>query len=238
MSTDEAHRLATLEQTLVRAATRQMERRRVRRRRAVLLVALAAPLVLAAAASMAAGGLFSGGVDQQLSTLRDDRLIARSEPSLSAVLGARPRDRASRRAWLIPGHRVTGYTTPGGSFCFRFAGLTGGCLPAGKLTAAEPIDASTDYGPRAFRIYGLAMDGVAAISLQARGVTRRVLMGRNAFYFEDNSLGGTRGFAGALVVRMRDGSTRHVPFRVGPPAPPLLLPTTLPGFMPVGDTVA
>lgn len=236
MSADEAGRLNALERALVRAANRQVERRRARRRRAVLLVALAAPLVLAAAASTAAGGLFSGGVDQQLSTLRDDRLIARSEPAMSAALGARPKGPASRRTWLIPGHRVAGYTTPGGSFCFWFAGLTGGCLPAGKLTASQPIDPTTDYAPHTFRIYGLAMDGVTAIGLQALGVTRRVILGRNAFYFEDNSLGGTLGFSGALVVHMRDGTTRRVPFRVGPPTPPLL--PSLAGVVPVGDTAS
>lgn len=237
MSADESHRLAALELTLVRAAACQLERRRVRRRRAILLVALAAPLMLAAAASVAASGIFSGGVDQQLSTLRDDRLIARSDPAASAAFGARPRDPASRRAWLIRGHRVSGYTTPGGSFCFAFAGLTGGCLPAGTLTAAVPIDLTTDYGPHTFRVYGLAMDGVASISLRARGVTRRVPMGRNAFYFDDGSLGGTREFSGTVVVRMRNGATRRIPFRVGVVAVPRPLPN-LTGLMPVEDTAA
>jgi hypothetical protein len=187
-----------------------------------------------AAASVAGTEFFSEGIDQKLSTLRDDRLIPRSEPAYSGAFGSHPRDRASERVWLIPGHRVSGYTTPEGSFCFAFKGLTGGCLPAGSLSATEPIDLSTDYGPKMFRIYGLAMDGVNAISLRARGVTRPVLMGRNAFFLEDGSLGGTRGFAGTLIAHMQDGTTRRVPFSVGMSRLPRFL-SLLPGAMPVGE---
>ena len=41
-----------------------------------------------------------------------------------------------------------------------------------------------DNAPGTLHVYGLAMDGVTSISLRARGVTRRAVMGRNAFYLD------------------------------------------------------
>jgi hypothetical protein len=78
--------------------------------------------------------------------------------------------------------------------------------------ARPRVDVLTD---RALRVYGLAMDGVTAISLRARGTARPAVVARNAFYLQANSLGGRKGFAGTLIVRYRDGSTHQVPLRIG-----------------------
>jgi hypothetical protein len=238
----EAGRLAALERTLVGAAARQAQRRRSRRRRVIAAFAVAAPLVLAAAGAVASTQGFFSGVDQQLSTLRDDRLVAHDTPStrLFDALGALPRDQASRRSWLIAGRRVTGYTTPSGSFCFRFGPFTGGCIRPGELTPANPVAYTVDYGPKTFRVYGLAIDGVTAVSLRARGVTRRVLLVRNAVYIDDGSLGGLRPLTGTLIVHLRGGAVARMPIRASGglrPTPEKVLPI-LPGAMPVGDTAA
>jgi hypothetical protein len=210
-------RLATLERTLVGAAARLAQRRKRRRRRALLLVALAVPLALAAAASVAATGTFFGGMDLQLATLRDERLAARPAEftKLSRAVRALPRDRASERAWLVAGHRVVGYTAANGSFCYRFGELTAGCLHPGVLTSDNPLAATTDYGPATFRVYGIAADDVAGVSLQGRGMTVHAIVTRNAFFLERKSFGGTRGLSATLIARMRDGTTRHVPLRIG-----------------------
>jgi hypothetical protein len=237
----EASRLAALERTLVGAAAGQAQRRRLRRRRAVVLLALAAPLMLAAAAALAATHGVFDGIDQQLATLRDDRLIPRTEPSarLSEALGAVPRDRASERAWFIAGQRVSGYTTASGSFCYVFGTLTGGCLQPGELSAANPVAPTVEHGPEGFRVYGLAMDGVTAVSLRARGVTWPALVAHNTFYLQVNVLRGSGGFRGTLIVRMRGGAIRRVPLRVsGGIRPTQKFLPAFPGAMPVGDTAA
>ena len=240
MTGAEAGRLAALEQTLVAAAARQAEGRRRRRRRAVALLAVGAPLVLAAASVGATKGFF-GGVDEQFATLRDDRLIPRNVPStgLSNALGSAPRDWQSRRAWSIAGQRVSGFTTRSGSFCYRFGSFTGGCVSPGELSAANPIDYTSDYGPKTFRVYGLATDDVTAVSLRVRGVTRRVRLVRNAIYLSDDALGGTRPFRGVLIVHLRGGATRRVPVVAGGGLRPggSVLPN-FPGIMPVRNTAA
>jgi hypothetical protein len=111
---------------------------------------------------------------------------------------------------------VIGYTAPGGSFCFRFEKLTGGCLQPGAPTTHNPVDTIIDYGPETFRVYGLAIGEVAAVSLHVHGVTRRAIIEHNAFFLEEKSLGGTRGFSATLIVRLRDGTTRDLPLHVGP----------------------
>jgi hypothetical protein len=234
----EVGRLAALERTLVGAAARQAERRKRRYRQLAVVAALSAPLLLVAAASVAATGSFAG-VDRDLSTLRDDRLVVSpgSSSSLAGTFDARPRDRSSARIWGIHALRVAEYSTDDGSFCFVFGKLTGGCLQPGTLTAANPLDLTTDYRPKVFRVYGLAADGVRAISLRARGLTRRALVGRNAFYLEDDSLGGTRGFFATLTVNMRDGTTRHVRFVVGGEGTRHILPSFA-GLAPAADTAA
>ena len=188
----EVARLAQLERTLLRAASRQVQRRRLRRRRHVVTIAVAAPLVLAVGGSVASTQGFFGDVDQQLSALRDDRLVSLDAPQarLFDALGALPRDQASSRSWLVAGRRVTGYTTRGGSFCFRFGPFTGGCIKPGELSSPAPWRSRWTHGPETFRVYGLAFDGVTGIELRAGGVTRPLFLARNAVYLEDDSLGG------------------------------------------------
>jgi len=237
----EVSRLAKLEWTLVGAAGREAERRRTRRRRAIVVCAVAAPLALAAAASIAATHGYLGGVDEQFGALRDDRLIPQIGPSaqLTDELGARPRDHSSRRAWIVSGQRVVGYTTPGGSFCYVFGSLTGGCLQPGQLTSATPVSPTVEYGPRTFRIYGLAMDGVTSISLTARGATWRGNLVRNAFYLQANALAGTQVLTGTLIVRMHGGAVVRVPVRArGGLRPARAFLPILPGVLPAGDTAA
>jgi hypothetical protein len=240
----EISRLAALERTLMGAAAREAQRRRTRRRRLVAALAVAVLLVmLAAAASLAATRGFFDGVDQQLTALRDDRLIPRTAPSpgLAYALGARPRDAAGRREWVIAGKRLSGFTTASGSFCFRFGRLTGGCVQPGELTPENPLSYTYDYGPATFRVYGLAMDGVRSVSLRARGVTHRVLLVRNAIYFAEPSLGGTGRLAATLLVRMHAGTTLSIPIlaRGGiAPTGNVLPRLRLPGAMPAGDTAA
>jgi len=237
----EVSRLARLERTLVGAAGREAQRRRIRRRRAIVLCVVAAPLALAAIASIAATRGYLGGVDEQFGALRDDRLIPATGPSaqLTDELGARPRDRSSQRAWVVSGQRVVGYTTPGGSFCYVFGSLTGGCLQPGQLTPATPISPTVEYGPRTFRIYGLAMDGVTSISLTARGATWRGNLVRNAFYLQADALGGTRVLTGTLIVRLHGGAIVRVPVRArGGLRPTHAFRPILPGVRPAGDTAA
>ena len=240
MSSDEQRRLAALERTLVAAAERQAQRRRRRRRRAVVLAAVAAPLTLAAAGSMAATGFFAS-TDRQISALRDERLEADVQDTarIAGSAGKQVRDQAGSRTWLVGGHRITGFSAADGSFCFRFSGGAGGCLTKPGLSLASPVDVLIDNAPGTLHVYGLAMDGVTAISLRARGVTRRAVVNRNAFYLEANALGNRTGFTGTLIVRYRDGTTRLVPLRIGghERRTAKLLPP-LPGLVPVGDTAA
>jgi hypothetical protein len=234
------HRLAALERVLVGAAAEQAVRRQRRRRRTAVLAALAAPLVLAAAGSMAATGFFDS-VDTDLATLRDERLDVRAGAisGLASAAGSRPRAGASGRSWIVGGKRVIGYTTPNGRFCFRFVGFTGGCLSKHALSAKSPLAPMIDNRPGEFRVYGLAMDGVVAVSLQAHGVTRPAIVGPNAFFLEVPSLGSRRSFLATLIARFSDGTTRRQPIRVGGfdsgTAKPL---PALPGLRPAEDAAA
>jgi hypothetical protein len=240
VSDGELPRLAALEQTLVAAAGRQAQRRRFRRRRLIVALALAAPLTLAAASVASTQGLF-GGVDEQLSALRDDRLLSpeAASPGFFDSLGALPRDRASRRSWLIGGQHVTGYLAASGAFCFRFGPLTGGCIAPGELTAASPVSYTVDYGPSAFHVYGLAYDGVTRISLRTHGGTRPVLLAHNAFYLDDPALAGVHRLTAMLIVHLRGGAVRHLPIHMSGGLRPTdkALPL-LPGVLPAGDTAA
>jgi hypothetical protein len=237
----ETERLAMLEATLVGAAAAQADRRRRRRRRGVLAAAVVAPLVLLATGSVARNGVFRG-VDHNFSTLRDDRLEAPAGTAakLAGAVGARPRDRESERSWRVGPQRVIGYTTPSGTFCYRFVALAAGCLSREALTNARPLIPTVDHMAGLVRIYGLATNDVIGVTARTHGVTRRAAMGRNAFYFQMNSLGGRRGFTLTLVAHLRDGGTRQMRVLVGDMDRrlPRALPA-LPGALaPVEDTAA
>jgi hypothetical protein len=237
----ETDRLAMLEATLVGAAAVQAGRRRRRRRRRVILAAVVAPLVLVAAGSVARTGTFRG-VDHNLSVLRDDRLASPdgSAARIAGSVGARPRDRESERSWRVGTQRVIGYTTPSGTFCYRFVTLGAGCLSRATLTHAQPLNPTVDHLNGRIRIYGFATDDVTGVSVQAPGLTRRAAMGRNAFYLQMNSLGGGRGFTLTLRAHLRDGGIRRMRVWVAAmdtPLPQALPP--LPGALtPVEDTAA
>jgi hypothetical protein len=239
MSAPGIDRLAALEGTLVAAAEEQARRHRRRHRRAVVLMVIAAPLVLAAAGSVAATGLFFRGVDQNLSALRDERLLAPTAQAakIAPALGARPRDRRSERSWRVGGRRVVGYTTPAGSFCFMFSGLGGGCLQAHVLGTATPVDATTVNGVGVLDVFGLATDSVTSIGVRLHGVTHRATMSHNAFLFE-SALGGKDTLSLTLIVKFRDGTTRRVPMRADGATLPRFHPQPrLPGALaPIGDT--
>jgi hypothetical protein len=237
----EAERLASLEATLVGAAGVQADRRRRRRRRAVVLAAVVAPVVLVAAGSVARTGVLRG-VDHNLSTLRDDRLEAPpgAASKLAGVLGARSRDRDSERSWRVGSQRVIGYTTPSGKFCYSFVALTGGCISGGMLTHAHPLNPTIEHSAALVRIYGLAADDVIGVTVRAHGVRQRAALGRNAFYFQMNSLGARQGFTLTLVAHLRDGGIRRmrIPIAEVDTRPSKTLPA-LPGvFTPAEDTAA
>jgi hypothetical protein len=240
MSAPGSDRLAALEGTLVAAAEAQAARHRRRRRRAVVLMVIAAPLVLAAAGSLAATGLFFQGVDQNLSALRDERLLAPTAQAakITSALGARPRDRQSERSWRIGDRRVVGYTTRAGSFCFIFSGLGGGCLQAHVLGTATPVDTTVVYGVGVLDVFGLATDTVTSVGVRVHGVTHDAAMSHNAFLFESDSLGGKDSLALTLIVKFRDGTTRRVPMRADGATLPRFHPQPrLPGALaPIGDT--
>ena len=205
------------------------------------MIAVAAPLVLAVGGSVASTQGFFGDVDQQLSALRDDRLVSLTAPQarLFEALGALPRDQKSSRSWLVAGRRVTGYTTRGGSFCFRFGPFTGGCVNPGELSSSSPVAVTIDHGPETFRVYGLAFDGVTGIELRAGGVTRPLFLARNAVYLENDSLGGLRSFSGTLVVHLRGGGVTRLPLRsAGGLRPSKKFLPIFPGSMPAGNTAA
>ncbi len=155
--------------------------------------------------------------DRHLSALRDERLEASAHATtwIAGAAGKQPRDAVGGRTWLVGGHRVTGFTAADGSFCFRCARGAGGCLAEPGLSLATPVTVMSDNAPGTLRVYGLAMDGITAVSLRARGVTRRAAMGRNAFYLGANALGSRKGFAGTLIVRYGGGTTRLVSLRIG-----------------------
>ncbi len=120
------------------------------------------------------------------------------------------------QAWEVGGRGVLGYSAADGRFCFVFRGLTGGCLAAGSLTDEQPLDITTDYGPGTFRVYGLALDGVTAVSIRIGATEYPAAFAHNAFFFSDAARGGTAGISGELVATVSDGSARTQRFGVSP----------------------
>jgi hypothetical protein len=122
---------------------------------------------------------------------------------------------AAPQTWRVGDRSVLGYTAADGRFCFEFRSLGGGCLQPGVLTDELPVDLTTDYGPGTFHAYGLALDGVTAVSVSVGGTSRPAAFAHNSFYFSDDALGGTAGITGQVVATMSDGTTRTLPFKVG-----------------------
>jgi hypothetical protein len=136
---------------------------------------------------------------------------------------------------------VIGYTTPSGTFCFRFVALTGGCLSRDTLTDARPLAPTVDHLDSRVRIYGLATDDVVGVTVRTAWVTRRAAMGRNAFYVQMNSPEARGGFTLTLVAHLRGGKSREMRILVSDTEssrPKQALPA-LPGALsPVEDTAA
>ncbi len=132
------------------------------------------------------------------------------------MAGVRAAPGRAPQSWRVGGRTVLGYSAGDGSFCFAFADGAGGCLQPGTLSDQMPLDITTDYGPGTFNAYGLARDGVVAVEIRIGGTSRAAAFGHNSFTFSDASLGGTEGLSGEAIATMADGTTRAVPFRVGP----------------------
>jgi hypothetical protein len=144
------------------------------------------------------------------SSATDARAAARlaTAAGVPAAMGQAP------RTWSVGGRTVIGYVSAGGSFCFAFAGGAGGCLQPGTLSDELPLDITTDYGPGVFNLYGLALDGVVAVTVQLGGRSQPAAFAHNAFSFSDARLGGTAAIKGEAIATMSDGTTRSVPFGV------------------------
>jgi hypothetical protein len=150
-----------------------------------------------------------------------DPALASSDPSdgdaearLVDATGVPASDAAAPRAWTVGEGSVLGYAAADGRFCFEFRGLAGGCLGPGSLTDARPVDVTTSYGPGNFHVYGLALDGVTAVSVRVGESARPAALAHNSFYFSAPGLGGTDGVEGTVVATMSDGTTREASFGV------------------------
>ena len=162
---------------------------------------------------------------------RDERLQG-ATPGTRAVAGAAGSSRATWPAGgpgSSAGHRVTGFTAAERELLLPVRRRDGRLSRRRTGSRAAPRSVvMTDNAPGTLRVYGLAMDGVTAVSLRARGVTRRAVVGRNAFYLEANALGNRSGIHRhadrALPGRRR--AARPVPDRRPRRRTPRLLPRT------------
>jgi hypothetical protein len=185
------------------------------------LVAGAGCALFATAPSSAGDAVAAGSVEPQIAALLDPALIATDAihsaamAHLAAVAGRPPAQGAAARTWNVGAHGVVGYTSAGGSFCFAFSGGAGGCLQPGTLSDERPLDVMTDYGPDILNVYGLALDGVTAVSVRVGGRSWPAALAHNAFSFSEPDLGGTAALEGEVTATMTDGTTRSVPFRIG-----------------------
>jgi hypothetical protein len=132
----------------------------------------------------------------------------------SVATGVAAGTKAAPQVWSVGGHSVLGYTSADGRFCFEFRQLTGGCLAAGTLTDAQPLDITIDHGPSTFRVYGIALDGVTGVTLHVGTATREADFAHNSFAVSDDALGATNEAAGEVVATMSDGTTRTQSFPI------------------------
>jgi hypothetical protein len=133
---------------------------------------------------------------------------------LSEAAGVAAGTQAAPQVWSVGGRSVLGYTSADGRFCFEFRRLTGGCLAAGTLTDAQPLDITVDHGPSTFRVYGIALDGVAGVTLHVGTTTQEADFAHNAFSVSDDALGPTTDSTGEVVATMDDGTTRTQSFPI------------------------
>jgi hypothetical protein len=158
--------------------------------------------------------------DLQLTAVNDPALASNDPPDdeaaakLAVAAGVPTGTTAAPQTWKVGAVSVLGYTAADGKFCYEFRELTGGCLRAGVLTDEQPLDVTTDYGPGTFHVYGLALDGVIAVTVTAGGAPQPAAFAHNAFFFSDNGLGGTDGLSGMVTATMSDGTTRAQPIHI------------------------
>jgi hypothetical protein len=173
-----------------------------------------------AAYATASGDPPAAPADLRVTAVNDSALAA-VDPGdeiakLVSATGVPASATSTTQTWKVGDYSVLGYTAANGRFCFEFRKLTGGCLGAGVLTDERPLDITTDYGPSAFNVYGLALDGVTAVSVQVDGTSRPAAFAHNAFIFSDGALGGTGGISGTVSATMNDGTTRTEAFHISP----------------------
>jgi hypothetical protein len=196
-----------------------------RKRLDVIAIALAIVAgtggALLATTSSSAGGTAPGAGEVPVAAARDPAFAASDAGAadvvakLAAATGLPAARAATAQTWNVGGRSVRGYTSARGSFCFAFSGGTGGCLQPGTLTDERPLDVTTDYAPGTFNVYGLALDGVSAVTVHVGGRSFAAAFAHNAFTFSDGDLGGTAAVEGEAIATMSDGTTRAVPFRIG-----------------------
>jgi hypothetical protein len=186
---------------------------------AAALLAGAGGATLATAPSLAGDAPGTAGA-LQISAAGDpalassDPAVERAAARLATATGEPATDATTAQTWTVGGRSVLGYTAAGGGFCYEFRRLAGGCLQPGVLTDAQPIDVTTGYGPGTFQIFGLALDGVTAVSISAGGSSWQAAFAHNSFLFADDELGGTAALSGSVIATMSDGTTRTTPFSV------------------------
>ena len=146
---------------------------------ALALIAGTGGAVLATASSSADDAVAAGTGELQISAMRDPALAA-TDPSdadavarLARVAGLPPAPGGQRGPGRSAGTSVLGYATAGGASASPSPGGAGGCLQPGTLTSERPLEVMTDYGPGTFNVYGLALDGVTAVTVHLGGTSRR-----------------------------------------------------------------
>ena len=185
-----------------------------------IALALTAGIGGAAYATTASGDGGPGGGDLQIAAVTDPALTSSSQADgdaaaqLSVAAGVAAGTQAAPQAWTVGGQAVLGYTAGDGRFCFEFRRLTGGCLAAGTLTDAQPLDITLDHGPTTFHLYGIALDGVTGVTVHVGATTREADFAHNAFFVSDDALGATTATTAEVVATMSDGTKRTQNFPI------------------------
>jgi hypothetical protein len=184
-----------------------------------IALALSAGIGGVAYATAASGDGGSGG-DLQIAAVTDPALTSSSQADgdaaaqLSVAAGVAAGTQAAPQVWTVGGQSVLGYTAGDGRFCFEFRQLAGGCLAAGTLTDAHPLDITLDHGPSTFHLYGIALDGVTAVTVHVGTATHEAQFAHNAFFVSDDALGATTASTAEIVATMSDGTTRTQTFPI------------------------
>jgi hypothetical protein len=193
----------------------------LKRRIDVFWIALALTAGIGGAAyATAASGDGGPGGGLPIAAVTDPALTSSSQADgdaaaqLSVAAGVVAGTQAAPQVWTVGEQSVLGYTSGDGRFCFEFRQLTGGCLAAGTLTDAQPLDITLDHGPSTFHVYGIALDGVTGVTVHVGTTTREAQFAHNAFFVSDDALGATTATTTEVVATMSDGTTRTQTFPI------------------------